>query len=516
MGNFCHPRGTSHEAAAEIVANNQVGMLERDMDRACQVQITTDGGAGRGFEDWQLTEFKNDARNFMSKYDITRRLSAGAQGVTYLANEKSTGKEVVVKKPNNPQDTADFTSLSSKTHPNIVRVYECFQNPMETFIVMELAAGGDLFGAVESLTGELTENWCAAVMMQVMKGVNYIHTQFQESHNDIKPENILLDRKCINVQDVPRAMVGDFGCLSARGAVNQDTGGGDPRYRAPETFRGALFGVRTDTWSLGVTLYELVSGGLLIYLNEPNLGSYAKFLNSDLATRFFPMLEAGFPVDLSIFQRYKRLTNLLSKLLDVRPEARITLGSALQHPFFQNAASGAEVKKLGKGATKHILRRGRNHKMNGLLLDMLGRQLQGESIEYYSDLWDKYDTDGDGVMDYHEFRKMLKSIDFKSKRVRISTLFACADTDNSQTIDFNEFVAFMFDPDQLDENEKMEYFQSVYYEIAGADGLISLEELASVFPDSSKKEVLELFRDIDADGSGYISVDEFQEFVDGL
>ena len=89
-----------------------------------------------------------------------------------------TETKVVVKKPNNVTDTEDFDKLVDKSHPNIVRVFELFSSPVETYVVMEFCAGGDLFGAMDHCFanfGTMTFNFIAGVMQQVIRGVNYIH-----------------------------------------------------------------------------------------------------------------------------------------------------------------------------------------------------------------------------------------------------------------------------------------------------------------------------------------------------
>jgi len=450
---------------------------------------------------------------FQKKYEKIKHLSGGAQGVTWLCKENPTGKMVVVKAPNKPSDLSDWTSLANKTHPNIVRVYECFHNEMATMIVMEFCQGGDLFGAIESMTGQLSQNWCAKVMIQVLQGVKYLHTQFGESHNDIKPENILMDRKCTTKKEVPRPMIGDFGCLAPFYSITIPKGG-DPRYRAPEIYQGAQYGPPSDIWAFGVTLYELCSGGLLIHLNEPNRSGWANFKkaeNGHLQRRFEAHMKKGTPVDVSYFTT-SRLPALLSRLLEVDPSARATIDEAEQHPWFQLAQANNE-EPLPQDTKLNLTQRSRNHRLHQALLDMVGRKLQGQSLDYYSEIWRRYDTDGDGVMAYPEFAAMMDDLGAGGDAPHV---FSIADRNGQGTINFNEFVALMFDSDKLDEEEKRQYFNSVFVDIGGDDGVIVFDDLAAAFPGVNQYEVAQLFRDMDADGNGYVTISEFIDYIDDL
>jgi len=79
-----------------------------------------------------IAVLRSHVHGFKAKYDLGKRLAAGAQGVTYLATEKESDRQVVVKQPKNTSDTGDYELLKDKHHPNIVRVYELFHNSLAT------------------------------------------------------------------------------------------------------------------------------------------------------------------------------------------------------------------------------------------------------------------------------------------------------------------------------------------------------------------------------------------------
>mmetsp|Transcript_132498 Transcript_132498/g.247804 ORF Transcript_132498/g.247804 Transcript_132498/m.247804 type:complete len:517 (+) Transcript_132498:81-1631(+) len=472
---------------------------------------------GREITDRDLKDMHQQASTFLQKYEMGRRLNSGAQGVTYLATDRKTRNVVVVKKPNDPNDLEDYNLLITKTHPNIVRVFEYFHNPLETYIVMECCSGGDLFGAMESL-GMPTQNWCAAVFVQICRGANYIHAQFNEAHCDLKPENILLDRKPKHVRDIPRAMVGDFGCLAPINTIGAPSGG-DPRYRAYEIWEGYTYSSCSDVWALGITLYELVTGGLLPYVDKPNISGWMNFASADngqLWAVYQQCISSGVNPQFPLLAKFRRITDLLGKMIQADFMNRITLPEALNHPWFELGSVGAKEEHLSEQAVNRFAKRARGQRLYMTLLDSLARILQGESLTYYRRIWDQYDDDEDGVMTADEFREMMEEEGLAQQSRTIGgpdAVFQMGDRDNSGTISFHEFVALIFDPDKLTVDEKMKYFNTLFMDISGGASQITFPQFMKLFPGIPLQEVQYLFREIDTNKSGMIDTKEFQDYL---
>lgn len=505
-GNLCKPKGPDDVA----------GSLFKKKQKKPRSLVKFEQKRGLEVSETEISAFAKQGQQFLQKYSLGKRISSGAQGVTYLATEKRTGNVVVVKKPNDPTDLEDYNLLINKTHPNIVRVFEAFSNPLETYIVMECCSGGDLFGAMEKL-GMPTQNWCAAVFQQVCKGANYIHVQFNEAHCDLKPENILLDKKPTSVRDVPRAMVGDFGCLAPINTIGAPSGG-DPRYRAPEIWQGYTYSSCSDVWALGVTLYELVTGGLLPYVDKPNISGWANFSSAEggqLWAVYSQCISSGRPPSFPLLAQFRRIYDLLTQLMQVNFQTRMTLPAALEHPWFQLANVGAPPEALDASVADRFARRARGQRLSMMLLDCVATKLQGESLAYYRDIWDQYDDDGDGIVDQTEFFDMMSDAGIRHG-TSAQVLWQMGDRDQSGTISFQEFVALIFDADKLTEKDKMRYFKSVFQEISEGQDYITYQQMLSLFPGYPQNEVIALFQDVDTDRSGYIDVEEFEEYMKSI
>jgi len=223
------------------------------------------------------------------KYDFVKELGRGAQGVANLVKDRE-GRQYVCKESlgKSSEDIdmfeEEFNSMrESCQHPNIAKLFEVFdfaddKQVRHLCMIVEYAPGLDLckyMGKLISWHNEVTEQWVAGVFQQALTGVAFLHAK-GILHNDLKPDNIL----CMSApqrakpNEIPTVKITDFGCtqMSADGRFIS----GDPRYFSPELWRESLkssghckMGPEVDMWAMGVTLFELLSGGALPFLYQP-------------------------------------------------------------------------------------------------------------------------------------------------------------------------------------------------------------------------------------------------------
>jgi serine/threonine-protein kinase len=200
-------------------------------------------------------------RKRIGKYVLTGRIGKGGMGRVYRGYDEALEREVAVKtlsyEGSQDDDHRRRFSIEAKAaarlqHPNIVTVYELGEDRGVPFIAMELLPGVDLEALLRS--GEpLLLHEALEVMTQVCRGLHFAHER-GIVHRDVKPSNI-------RVLDDGAAKIMDFGIakLGASGITKSGMMVGTIHYMSPEQIRGQTLDGRSDVFSVGVILYELLA-----------------------------------------------------------------------------------------------------------------------------------------------------------------------------------------------------------------------------------------------------------------
>ena len=198
----------------------------------------------------------------ISHYTILEKLGEGGMGVVYKAQDLKLGRTVAIKflpqrYPANREDRDRFSreaqSVSALNHPNICTIHEIDEAEGELFIVMEFIEGRSLRKAIEP--GPLTIAEAIQIALNVTEGLCAAHGKMIV-HKDIKPENIIITGEGF-------AKIVDFGLAqTSEPASGSETNlvAGTIAYMSPEQLRGDQVNHLTDIWSLGIVLYEVVTG----------------------------------------------------------------------------------------------------------------------------------------------------------------------------------------------------------------------------------------------------------------
>ncbi len=259
----------------------------------------------------------------ISHYKIVEELGRGGMGVVYKAKDTKLGRTVALKFLS-PQvlgaedDKARFLheaqAAAALSHPNICTIHEIDEFEGQSFIAMECIEGESLRSMIEA--GPLKLELVIDIAMQTAAGLQEAHEK-GIVHRDIKPANIMVTPK-------GRIKIMDFGLAKAAGRTQLTKEGttiGTIGYMSPEQARGEEVDSRSDIWSLGVILYEMVTG------RQPFRGDYEQavvysILNSEPEP--LTALRTGVPMELerivmktiakSAGERYQTAADLVADL----------------------------------------------------------------------------------------------------------------------------------------------------------------------------------------------------------
>ncbi|HEU5451508.1 MAG TPA: serine/threonine-protein kinase [Terriglobales bacterium] len=263
------------------------------------------------------------AKPTLGRYEVMKELGKGAMGVVYLGKDPKINREVAIKtlRFEDEFEAADMKAMKERffreaesagrlVHPNIVTIYDAGDDGDISYIAMELLSGSDLkdYTTKDKLlpTGEALET-----IAKVADALDYAHTQ-GVVHRDIKPANIMrLKDGAIKVTDFGIARI------TSQSKTATGTVMGTPSYMSPEQLAGARVDGRADLFSLGVTLYELLTG------EKPFTGDTVATLMFKIANAPHPQIRAS-RADLPA-----GVEAIIDKALQKDPEKRYQRGAEM-------------------------------------------------------------------------------------------------------------------------------------------------------------------------------------------
>jgi serine/threonine-protein kinase len=208
-----------------------------------------------------------DGGHLVGRYRILKLVGAGAMGEVYLAEDPQIDRKLAIKTvrlAGRPQEIEDrkrrllreARAAGRLLHPNVVTLFDAGEADGLLYLAFEFVEGTDLAARLEPEQQRLSLRQVLRVVRQAAEALDYAHGQ-GIVHRDIKPSNILLDRAA-------RVKVADFGIAKMAGQSTELTMAGSvmgsPQYLSPEQIRGEDLDGRSDIFSLGVVLYEMLSG----------------------------------------------------------------------------------------------------------------------------------------------------------------------------------------------------------------------------------------------------------------
>lgn len=198
------------------------------------------------------------------RFTLRERLGSGGFGTVYEALDSRRGAEVALKLLRRVDAHAlllfkqEFRALAGLTHPNLVQLYELFSEGDAWFFTMERLRGRRFDRCVPPPSERgagLDAERLRRLLRQLVEGVAFLHDAGKQ-HRDIKPSNVM-------VTDEDRVVLLDFGLVTDLGGAPREEGtAGTPRYMAPEQAASLPISEAADWYSVGVMLYEVLTGRL--------------------------------------------------------------------------------------------------------------------------------------------------------------------------------------------------------------------------------------------------------------
>ena len=200
---------------------------------------------------------------FAGRYQIIKELGKGGMGTIYKVFDKDIQEEIALKLLKHEIAADDSMierfrnelKLARKiTHKNVCRMYDLGREDKTHFITMEYVDGEDLKSVIAE-TGKIHEERALSIALEVCEGLAEAH-ELGVVHRDLKPQNIMIEKK-------GRAKILDFGIarsIETKGMTRTGTMIGTPDYMSPEQVEGKDTDQRSDIYSLGILLYEMVTG----------------------------------------------------------------------------------------------------------------------------------------------------------------------------------------------------------------------------------------------------------------
>lgn len=428
-------------------------------------------------------------------------LGKGGFGVVRKCIHLITGQERAIKiivkddlMKNKAQSKLYITEIEimkSLTHPNLVSVYEYFQDDRFVFIVMELVKGEELLDRILK-SQRLSETEACVIMEQCVNAINYMHSN-GVVHRDIKPENIMLDGSNVKIIDFG-------GARRFKPNVLMHRISGTPFYIAPEVLNKA-YDERCDVWSLGVILYIMLTG------DPPFPGKKDE--------EIFEKIKAGQPNynHAAILLASNNCRDLLRKFLVHNFKQRVHLNEVIDHPWFQALRSNVTplpneiMGNLRRFSSGSIFQK-------AIFLYLINNVASPEEKQNLIVAFGQLDLNHDGVLSKEEIKIGLKTVGLNLSEAELSETFFKITGHESNTLNYMEFLAATLDRRRLLSEERI----SLCFKQFDQDhtGKISIHNFRAILGNKANltdNQWYDLIKIYDLNGDGVIEYSEFREIL---
>ncbi len=445
----------------------------------------------------------------LEKYMIKKVIGKGSYGKVFLVVHKETNIQRAMKEICLSSDSGvslvvnEIDIIKKLDYPNIIKIYEFFQIENSYYLITEYCSQGELFKKI--IKGfNFDESHICSILYQLLLTIYYCHIN-NIVHRDLKPENILIEG--FNQNSHLNIKVIDFGTAKSFEKTELTSQAGSAYYIAPEVIM-KKYNQKCDIWSIGVIMYVLIA-------REP------PFKGVSVDEVFMKILNNRPNFNHSSFNKISSEgKDFIARLLEKDPTRRPSALEALYHSWFKKFG---KEEKVGKDRIKLFVNNLKAYKNNYKLQQaaiavIVHNMPSNEDIKELERAFRVIDFNGDGRLNKRElingFMKLFNKTLEEAQEI-INNIFKNVDSDKNGSIEYEEFIRACIKKESL--------LSDVYLKFAfdffdrDQSGQITTKEIQEVFcsgnENISLKMIKKIVSEVDLDGDGQVSFDEFKSMM---
>ena len=282
-----------------------------------------------------------NSKSLFDKYEVKQKIGKGKFGLVKLGINKETKKQVAIKiMAKKDMDKSDLELakteidiLKISQHPNIIKLYDMYENENYIYIIMEYCSGGDLLSYFEHYQYQLTETKICEIIHKLSMAIYFLHS-YGIIHRDLKPENILMTDLTLHADiklldfGLSKIIGNDEKCSEPYGTLS---------FVAPEVLESKPYDKSVDLWSIGIITFLLLCGFLPFD---------DKHSEKEIARQ---TIQDPVPYDKKIWSKYSpEAWIFVEGLLQKKPEKRYSIKEVLEHPWIKKMDKVPEKRRDSK------------------------------------------------------------------------------------------------------------------------------------------------------------------------